>query len=143
MEAASTCFASGARHTDILKNLVRNKSVSSLKLWGKALERLRHVPEYDLAVTWFKYEDVDGIPGSDEAVEGISNFLSSACSGADTMLVLREKKDGLVKGSLRSIKRDISRFAQQLGGGGHKRASGFAVQGKIEVIDGIPHIIQV
>jgi phosphoesterase RecJ-like protein len=140
MEAASTCFASGARHMDILKNLVRNKSVASLKIWGKALERLRHVPEYDMAITWFKADDLEG-PGSDEAVEGVSNFLSSACSGADTMLVLREKNDGLVKGSMRSIKRDISRLAQQLGGGGHKRASGFAVKGKIEVIDGIPRIV--
>jgi phosphoesterase RecJ-like protein len=142
MEAASTCYASGARHTDILKNLVLNKSVASLKIWGKALERLRHVPEYDMAITWFKHEDLEG-PGSDEAVEGISNFLSSACSGADTMLVLREKNDGLVKGSMRSIKRDISRLAQQLGGGGHKRAAGFAVKGKIEVIDGIARIIAV
>jgi phosphoesterase RecJ-like protein len=125
---------------DILKNLVRNKSVASLKIWGKALERLRHVPEYDMAITWFKADDLEG-PGSDEAVEGVSNFLSSACSGADTMLVLREKNDGLVKGSMRSIKRDISRLAQQLGGGGHKRASGFAVKGKIEVIDGIPRIV--
>jgi len=141
MEAASTCYASGARHTDILKNLVLNKSVASLKIWGKALERLRHVPEYDMAITWFKHEDLEG-PGSDEAVEGISNFLSSACSGADVMLVLREKNDGLVKGSMRSIKRDISRLAQQLGGGGHKRASGFAVKGKIEVIDGIARIIE-
>ena len=141
MEAASTCFASGARHMDILKNLVRNKSVSSLKLWGIALERLRHVPEYDMAITWFKYEDLDGIPGSDEAVEGVSNFLSSACSGADVMMVLREKSDGLVKGSIRSLKRDISRLAQQFGGGGHKRASGFAVKGKIEVTDGIPRIV--
>jgi phosphoesterase RecJ-like protein len=141
MEAASTCYASGARHTDILKNLVLNKSVASLKIWGKALERLRHVPEYDMAITWFKHEDLEG-PGSDEAVEGISNFLSSACSGADVMLVLREKNDGLVKGSMRSIQRDISRLAQQLGGGGHKRASGFAVKGKIEVINGIAHIIE-
>ncbi|MCE9585755.1 bifunctional oligoribonuclease/PAP phosphatase NrnA [Candidatus Uhrbacteria bacterium] len=140
MEAASTCFASGARHMDILKNLVRNKSVDSLKIWGKALERLRHVPEYDMAITWFKAEDLEG-PGSDEAVEGISNFLSSACSGADTMLVLREKSDGLVKGSIRSMNRDISRLAQQLGGGGHKRASGFAIKGKIAVTDGIPRIV--
>lgn len=141
MEAASACFASGARHMDILKNLVHNKSVSSLKLWGIALERLRHIPEYDMAITWFKCEDLDGIPGSDEAVEGVSNFLNSACSGADVMMVLREKNDGLVKGSIRSLKRDISRLAQQFGGGGHKRASGFAVKGKIELINGIPRIV--
>lgn len=141
MEAAGSCFASGARHSDILKNLVRNKSISSLKLWGIALERLRYVPEYDMAVTWFKSEDLDGIQESDGAVEGVSNFLNSACSGADIMMVLREKSDGIVKGSLRSLKRDISRLAQQLGGGGHKRASGFAVKGKIVVTDGIPKIV--
>lgn len=142
VEAASQLSASGARFTDILKNIVRNKSVVGLKLWGLALERLHFRPEYDLAFTYFLVSDLEGIPGADEAVEGVSNFLNATCSEADTILVLRERPDGTLKGSLRSQNRDISKLAQLLGGGGHKKASGFTIQGKLQVRDGIPMICQ-
>jgi phosphoesterase RecJ-like protein len=49
-------------------------------------------------------------------------------------MVIREQKDGTVKGSLRSAHPDINvaRLAQKLGGGGHIKASGFTVEGKLE-----------
>ncbi|PIP60683.1 hypothetical protein COX00_01840 [Candidatus Uhrbacteria bacterium CG22_combo_CG10-13_8_21_14_all_47_17] len=134
MEAASALCAAGARHSDILRHLVQNKTVPALRLWGLALERLHFRPEYDLAITYFLASDIAEVPGGDEAVAGVSNFLNATCGNCDTILVLREE-DGLVKGSLRSVNRDISKFAKLLGGGGHKKASGFAVPGRIEIQD--------
>ncbi len=141
IEAAAVCAASGARHADILRFLVKNKTVSALKLWGLALERLVFNPEYDAAVTYFTRADLDGIPGADEAVEGVSNFLNATCGGADAVLVLREKPDGTIKGSMRSLTRDISGFCKALGGGGHKKAAGFTIKGKIELKNGLPMIV--
>jgi phosphoesterase RecJ-like protein len=140
MEAAGKCIAAGARVADILKAHVRNKSVDGLKLWGLALSRLRHNPAYDLVTTYFLLEDLQA-PGADEAIEGVSNFLNGVCGNAETIMTLREIPGGKIKGSLRSIRRDISKLAQTLGGGGHKKASGFTVYGKIdETADG-PRII--
>lgn len=140
LEAAGNLFACGARQTDVLKHLVQNKSVDGLKLWGLALARLYYHPTLDVVSTYFLAEDLP-TKASEEAVEGMSNFLNAACGNADTMLVLRETRDGKIKGSLRSIKRDISKVAQLLGGGGHKKASGFMVNGRIHVENGRARIV--
>lgn len=141
MEAAVHLFRCGARHMDIVQNLIRNKSVEGLKLWGLALSRLQHNPKLDLVTTYFLLEDLTA-PGSEESVEGMSNFLGAACGGCDTILVLKEAPGGKIKGSMRSLNRDISKVAKLLGGGGHKKASGFMVNGKIEVKDGKAAIVQ-
>lgn len=143
MEAAAALCAAGARHTDILRNLVQNKTVSALKLWGLALERLSFRPEYDLAVTYFLASDLQGLPEGGDAIEGVANFLNATCGNCDTILVLKEKEDGFVKGSFRSVNRDISKVAKLLGGGGHKKAAGFAVPGRIKMKDGRPEIVAV
>ena len=116
--------------------------MEGLKLWGLALARLEHRPEYDLVTTYFKAEDLTA-PGANEAVDGMSNFLQAVCGGCDTVLVLKETEEGQVKGSLRSINRDISKVAKLLGGGGHKKASGFMVQGKLKVENGKVRVVAV
>lgn len=141
MEAAGACAAAGARHNDILKHLVHNKSVPSLKLWGVGLSRLHHHPDFDMTATYFCRADLEGIPNAEEAVEGVSNFLNAVCAGADTFLVLRETPDGMVKGSMRSLTRDVSEVAKKYGGGGHKKAAGFSQKGRIEVKQGVPRIV--
>lgn len=130
MEAASALCAAGARKTEILNKLFKNRSIDGLKLWGLALSRLKHQEALNLVSTYFLQADIP--PGQEEAVEGISNFLNATCGNADTILVLRELPGGYIKGSFRSAKRDISRIAKLLGGGGHKKAAGFTVRGKLE-----------
>lgn len=45
-------------------------------------------------------------------------------------LLLRENRDGSIKGSLRSVgERDVEKIAQCFGGGGHHHAAGFNVKG--------------
>lgn len=141
LSAASVCLGNGARHTDILKSVVHNKTITGLKLWGLALERLHHEPHLDLAITYFHLEDIQRTPNGDEAIAGISNFLNAYLANIDTVIVLHEKTDGNVKASVRSLGRDISILCQKLGGGGHKKASGFQFPGKIEVTNGRPNIL--
>ena len=49
------------------------------------------------------------------------------------VLVLRENDDGTVKGSLRTTRDDVdvAALAKLFGGGGHKKAAGFTVKGKL------------
>jgi phosphoesterase RecJ-like protein len=136
IEAASALCAAGARKTEILNKLFKNRSLDGLKLWGLALSRLKEQKDLNIVSTYFLQSDIP--PGQEEAVEGITNFLNATCGQTDTILVLRELSDGLVKGSFRSAKRDISRLAKSLGGGGHKKAAGFTVRGKLqETADGV------
>jgi phosphoesterase RecJ-like protein len=69
-------------------------------------------------------------------LEGISNFLGNL-EEAKAVLLLREQKDGTIRGSLRSSHPtvDVSLLARRLGGGGHAKASGFTIEGKMEKIE--------
>lgn len=134
MEAAGHLCGLGARQPEILRQLVQNKSMPSLKLWGLALARLQYNETLNLTSTYFLLDDLKEVPDADEeAMEGLSNFLNAVCGNSETILVLRETPERTIKGSLRSIRRDISKLAKFFGGGGHKKASGFTVKGRILV----------
>ncbi|HEU0050901.1 MAG TPA: DHH family phosphoesterase [Patescibacteria group bacterium] len=141
LEIAGILLSQGARLSDVIKHGAKNKSVPALRLWGLALSRIQKNERLDLALTYFLQKDLEGIPEAEELISGMSNFLSGICGGADAVLVLSERADGTVRGSMRSLTRDVSKIAKLLGGGGHKKAAGFSIPGKIEVLDGQVKIV--
>ena len=71
------------------------------------------------------------LPSVDEASEGLSNFLHILNEG-QIVLVLKETDNSLIKGSLRtSSDIDLTKIAQIFGGGGHKKAAGFSLPGRM------------
>ena len=64
------------------------------------------------------------------------NYLDSI-PGAKFSVLLTEL-DGNIKGSFRtsSNKIDVSKIAKVFNGGGHKKAAGFVMKGKVSDIDG-------
>ncbi len=141
LQASSELVMRGARFNDMLRNVWYNKSADVLKLWGLMLSRLHHNKTYDVASSYFHADELKGLPGN--ATEVMVNFLSSVVGDADTILLLKDQGNGFVKGSFRGTNRDVSKLAKFLGGGGHKGAAGFTVEGKI-VVDknGRPRIAQ-
>ncbi|NIV99513.1 hypothetical protein GWN26_10420 [Candidatus Saccharibacteria bacterium] len=135
MRVASELISHGARTNEISKNLLKNKSIDALRLWGKTLARLEENKELNMAIAVIKKEDFTDIQSPGEAVEGVANFLN-ALLNVSLVLVLRETDDGFVKGSFRSTDVDVSQIAQALGGGGHKKAAGFTIKGKLDKVDG-------
>lgn len=139
VDAASKLLAAGARLNDIHKHILHDKTVPALKIWGLFLTRLRYNATYDVVSTYLLEKDVQDVPG--DLIEGIANFLNATTGGTDTIMVLREITGGLVKGSFRSVNRDVSKVAKLLGGGGHKKAAGFTVKGRIEETKDGPRIV--
>ena len=131
LEGASHLLLCGGRLNDITRYLVHNKSVPGLQLWGKALERIKENKKEGMASTVIREQDLIeiGIDGN-EAIEGLSNFLGAVLD-VPIIMVLTEKPGGIVKGSLRSATDDVSKIAKSFGGGGHKKAAGFEIAGKI------------
>ncbi len=129
---ASEMLRYGARMPQIMENTWRNKSIASMKTWGKAMSRLVINPQYNIAYTILESDDVpDEV--SEEELEGMAGFLSNL-HDVNGVLLLRELKSGEIKGSLRTAKPkvDISKLARALGGGGHAKAAGFTVNGRLE-----------
>lgn len=131
LDVASKLLSKGARIWDIQANTSKNKSVNSLKLWGIALSRLTRHPS-GIVVTILTKEDVAAYGADPESMEGIANFLNSV-EGARAIMVIKEDDEGKIKVSMRTTVPgvDVSAIAKLYGGGGHKKAAGFTIPGKI------------
>ncbi len=133
LKIASQLLGRGARINQIISNISQNKNLSALKLWGKILSRLEFNPDYNFAYTIITQKDIrNNAIALADAGEGLANFLSNI-KDVDFILVLTEEDDNMIKGSLRTTKDniDVSKLARALGGGGHKKAAGFKIKGKL------------
>lgn len=136
IQAASQLLLTGVDYRQIQESTMRSKSIGSLKLWGRAFERLRIDPESQIAITAITLQDLQEFGLGAESVEGLSNFLNGV-HGVRALLVLSERAGGIIKGSLRTMDActDVSKLAMLMGGGGHKKAAGFTLPGKLEMTD--------
>ena len=71
----------------------------------------------------------DAVPVYDPS-EGLADFLTRV-NDVDVICVLVERKDGEIKGSLRTASPhlDVGQIAPALGGGGHASRAGFSLYG--------------
>ncbi|MFA7253975.1 MAG: DHH family phosphoesterase [Patescibacteria group bacterium] len=133
LDTASELLKRGAKLKQIIKNIENSHPVSMFKLWGIALNRLKINEKYGFAVSYLKASDLEAVGGSEDDLSGLVNFLNMVPE-AKASLLLYESETGKIKGSLRTETNDIdlAHLAGLLGGGGHKKAAGFAIEGRIE-----------
>lgn len=131
LTVAAQLVAAGAKHQEIIER-VNTKSLTTLKLWGRALSRIQVNPE--LRYVWTELSKGDfnelGLPEGDDG-SLIDELLKSA-TDVDFVFILKEV-DETLKCSLRSVAKDfdVARIAEALGGGGHKPAASCEVEGSL------------
>lgn len=132
LSAAAALLEQGANLAAITANLVGNKTVAVLKLWGRALERLKVDRGKGLATTFISQRDLAECQAQAEDTEGLANLFNHLAD-VKIALILREQADGTVRGSLRTTDPliDVAEIAKMKGGGGHKKAAGFTVKGSV------------
>lgn len=133
MRIASELMRYGAPASRIAELIFSKKKVAALKLWGRAFERAKLNRENGLLATVITQQDVEECEAAIDDIYQVTTILS-AVPEAKYVLVLSERNNGTVRGSLRSLEHhgiDVSLIAKTLGGGGHKLASGFEIPGKI------------
>jgi len=131
MEIASDLLAKGADHRTITKATMQNKSIGTLQLWGRALSRLTINKASGIVSTVLTLQDLQECGVDRDASTGISNFLNSLSEGK-IALVLQEEEGNIIKGSFRTTSDiNVAELAKQFGGGGHAKAAGFKVKGKL------------
>jgi phosphoesterase RecJ-like protein len=123
--------AHGIDVTEIVRPLFKDSSLVQLKLWGFILENMRR-NDKDVVAAAVTNEDLRNIGARASDTGGIIDLMCTVPDASFAML-LAEDKD-VVKGSLRTQRDDVnlSDLASQFGGGGHPKASGFRVHGKLE-----------
>lgn len=132
LEAGCELLKKGANHKLIIKNLYKTKKIEQLKIWGEALNNIK-ITEENIAVSVIPNEDFINLDTSDINISGVIDYISSI-KNTSFATILTNSKSGQIKGSLRTRKNniDLSKIANSLGGGGHKKASGFTINGNIK-----------
>ncbi len=127
---AARLLRAGARHNTIIKDVFRTAKVSTLRLWGRVLEKIS-LTEEGAAISAVTEGDFRATKAEYSELTGAIDYVN-AIPGMKFSLILAERQ-GKVKGSLRTLRDDIdvSAMAQKFQGGGHRKAAGFALPGKL------------
>jgi len=120
----------GARHPTVMQHVFRTAKVSTLRLWGRVLEKIT-ISEEGGAISALTEGDFRATGAEYSELTGAIDYVN-AVPGMRFSLILAERH-GKVKGSLRTMQDDIdvSAMASNFQGGGHKKAAGFALAGTL------------
>lgn len=131
LEMAAKFLGAGASLAHIHRATMVNKSLAMMKMWGKVMGRLQTGP-HGIVYTFVTRQDLDDYGIDGDSLEGVSNYLSQL-QDARAVIVFQDRGDGMIKASMRTVRDDIdlASFAKIFGGGGHKKASGFTVPGRL------------
>ncbi|MFA6522888.1 MAG: DHH family phosphoesterase [Candidatus Peribacteraceae bacterium] len=131
LETAAELLDRGARQQEIIKHLYKTKPLTTLKIWGRALNRIQMDKASRIVWSAVSVEDLQEMDAKAPETHGILDELISTIPDADVHVLFTETEPGNLKASMRSSAAiDASRLAAETyGGGGHARAAGFKVRG--------------
>lgn len=129
---AARLKAKGAEHEKCVKEQFHTSSIQKLRLWGRALSRIS-INKNQAVVSTITNQDFFEENCNPEDLSGLINYVN-AVPEAKFCVLLAEDLKGNIKGSLRTQNDDIdlTSIAGLFGGGGHKKASGFSMPGKLK-----------
>jgi bifunctional oligoribonuclease and PAP phosphatase NrnA len=128
-ELARELVLAGADPARCARHIYFGHSTAKMRLLGSALSVLQR--EGALAWIWVTQEQMERAGAKEEDCEGLVNY-ALAIGDVEVAAFFRELPDGRFRVSLRSKgKTDVSRVAEDFGGGGHTCASGCAVDGPL------------
>lgn len=127
LEIAAELLEKGARQQQIIQNIYKTKPLSTLRIWGRALNRIQIDPGAGIVWSAVSKSDLAEMDATSKETHGILDELISTIPDADVHVLFTELEEGGLKASARSSTAiDVSRLAGDLfGGGGHAQAAGF------------------
>jgi len=124
-EIAKILLESGAKIDFITRNLYKRNSLAKYRLKVKVLNSLELFYEGKIGIIKVEPIWLDECCASiEEADDFIDEVLNLAIVEVAVMLRIKNNK---IRGSFRSKNIDVSKIAQKLNGGGHKKAAGFSL----------------
>ncbi len=130
LEIAAELLERGARQQEIIQQIYKTKPLSTLKIWGRALNRIQVDRAAGIVWSSVSREDLQEMESTSKETHGILDELISTIPGADVYALFTEVEEGGLKASMRSTAAiDVSRLSGEcFGGGGHARAAGFRIR---------------
>lgn len=102
LATASKLVARGAKRELIVENLYRTRSVHTLRLWGRALARLKSDPETKLVWTLLTKQDVVHAGADLADLPDVVDELIATSPEATVVVLLHETDQGGIRGIIRT-----------------------------------------
>lgn len=131
IEKAASLVKYGASPKDTFTIMNGGKTLSSRQLLGRILERSKSYYDGKIIISWEDLKDREELKAEDRDSDTLYQALLSIV-GVEAIAVIRQESVNKCTVGLRSVRDvNVSKLAETFGGGGHKRASGFATEGKL------------
>ncbi len=130
LRTAADLIEQGADRERIMRDVYSNIPFETAKLLALALQALKR--EGSIAWTYVTLAMQHEVGANDDAYAEVTDYIANL-GGLKATALLKERKDGAVKVSMRSVPGvDVAAVARQFGGGGHRQAAGATLEGPIE-----------
>jgi phosphoesterase RecJ-like protein len=128
LRIAADLMEKGADKDEIVFNLYRNIDFKEIKMWGKFIENMRIEDGFVWsAIPFSVYRDFGEYA---YAKEDVANLFFPVVKGTEFGIAMVEISEDVLSVSFRSRSGfDVSKIAKDVGGGGHKAASGARIEG--------------
>lgn len=131
-QVASMLVAAGASPSEVSLNVYQSFRLQFLHLKSEVMGRITTFEHGRIAYSYATIADIERTGASLDESDGLVDVVRSVAN-AEVALFLKEVPGGKVRGNLRAkSSRDISGVARALGGGGHRAASGFTIEGSVD-----------
>lgn len=131
LRVSARLLAKGADLRSISKEIFNTTKISTMHLWGRVLRNIQKTDE-GVAMSVVTQKDFEETGADYSEMNGAVDYVNSI---PDTKysVILTERGD-VVKGSLRTLSDevDVAAIAAKYGGGGHTKAAGFSIPGKLQ-----------
>ncbi len=128
MRTVADLLELGAEIETISAHVFRSKSVPTLRLWGNVLSSMQSAVDKEVIWSSATQDMFSETSTSPEQLSGLIALMYGVPESKATVL-LQEREDGKIKGSIRTKNgEDANELAGYFGGGGHKKAAGFVVR---------------
>ena len=131
LRIAAQLLNKGADLRGISKEIFNTTKISTMRLWGRVL-RNAHQNGDGVTMSVVTKKDFDDTGADHSEMTGVVDYINSV-PGAHYSVILTEREDK-VKGSLRTLREEVNvaDIAASFGGGGHTKAAGFTIPGRLE-----------
>jgi len=133
-QVVSSLIRQGASPNRTFRQISAGRQLGTRRLMGRILDRSRFHCGGRIIISWETEADRKEL-GTDERDSDKLYQLLQSVEGCEAVALLRQEEKNLCIVGLRSNNHvDVGLIASELGGGGHKKASGCAVEGSIETV---------
>jgi bifunctional oligoribonuclease and PAP phosphatase NrnA len=130
LEIAAKLISKGVDQNEIIKNLYFSVDFEEFKFWGRVMDEMQYDREYNFVWVAISNETYIKFGGRKNYKEDTATTFFQSINFSDFGIVMIEEEKGTVNVSLRSrTGLDVSEIAVDLGGGGHRYASGGGIKG--------------